>query len=71
MITEYISFIRRFEELNPTTGEFYTDYLICGDGMGDFEERSNQATEKCLENYIKECNNQIEIAKELLSKKEK
>lgn len=38
-------------------------WRFCGDGQGDFEETSSAIeSKKVLENYIKYCKNQIELA---------
>lgn len=63
MIKDYINRISHYKDNYYASG-----YMITGDGSGDFEERSDTTTEECLEAYIKDCEGQIQIAKELLEK---
>ena len=46
----------------------YGDITYYGDGQGDFEQSSKNATEECLKNYIEYCKDQIQIAKTELKK---
>lgn len=38
------------------------EWTFCGDGSGDFEERSNHASKEAVLGYIKHCQNQINLA---------
>ena len=46
------------------TGNLYlSGYRITGDGSGDFEKYSDSTTERCLRDYIDDCEDQVAIAK--------
>ena len=65
-IERYINDISKFQYISCATGEIVNKYDFRGDGQGDFEDISDKTTKECLENYIAECEKQIEIAKECL-----
>jgi hypothetical protein len=47
----------KFGEYVPRVRSVY-----CGDGQGDFEKRSYYTTIECLENYMVDCDDQIQLA---------
>jgi len=69
-ITEYITNIRKGKTYSRDYCKEVDEWYFTGDGMGDFEETSYDAREEIVRNYIAECYNQIEIAKEYLVKRD-
>lgn len=69
MITKYITRINRFDTSFKPDALHSSRYSIIGDGEGDFAQYGSQATEECLEAYIKDCEEQIALAREMLEKK--
>lgn len=67
IISDYITTIQIWRELDYTTGEYISKPYFLGDGEGDFEESSFNTTKSCLEEYIKHCNEQIALATTLLN----
>ena len=65
-LTEHINNICKRNYFSLTTFTDEIEFYFEGDGMGDFEESSNSATEQIIKNYINECERQIILAKEYL-----
>jgi hypothetical protein len=68
-IREYINSISKYKEYSFVTYKDETAFRFFGDGQGDSEEIGNSATKEVVENYILDCQEQIEIAKEYLKTK--
>jgi hypothetical protein len=70
MIEKFILSISKHikEEYFPVE-KIITDYIFTGDGAGDFEKHSDNASEKAVRNYIEYCQEQIKIAGEYYHKK--
>lgn len=66
-------FISRIEKDPIVSYALYTPamekFTFTGDGAGDFAERAEEATLEVIENYVKYCEQQIELAKEYYNKK--
>ena len=70
-IRDYINSISRYKEYSNVTFKDETAFRFFGDGQGDSEEIGSSATKEVVENYILDCLEQIEIAKEYLKTKGK
>jgi hypothetical protein len=68
IIDRFINEIKKEDLLNNYYEKLGDKYIFYGDGFGDFEERSDKTTKNCLENYIKDCEEQIKLAKEVLER---
>ena len=66
-IDKYINEIRLEKICNDTTNyEEKEIFSFLGNGEGDWIEIAKETTKECLENYIKYCQEQIELAKRYL-----
>jgi hypothetical protein len=61
-IKRYITEIRKEVTHNYETGRDVERWVFVGDGGGDFEKYGDSTTKQCLENYIKHCKEQIDLA---------
>lgn len=68
-LDSYINDITKDNLINWETGENYFSWYLHGDGEGDFEEMSRDATQEVIIDYISYCKSQIQLAKELLKEK--
>lgn len=68
MISDYISKIIP-HKLTATENKDKCILIFCGDGEGDFQERSAEATPECVKSYIVSCMIQIKLAEEWLKNK--
>ena len=68
MIEKFITEIRLEQNMNWDYTKSNEFYKYTGDGYGDFEKTSDDTTEKCLLDYIVECNRQIDLAEGALKK---
>lgn len=70
MITNFINEISKYTDFDYIDNKEIIEYVFCGDGQGDFEERKRDTTIECLNNYIDFCNDQIKLAQEYIELKE-
>ena len=68
-IKDYINSISRYKEYSFVTYKNETAFKFFGDGQGDSEEIGSSAAKEVVENYILDCLEQIEIAKDYLKTK--
>ena len=61
-IQEYINKIRFNKEWSSTSFNEEDTYTFFGDGAGDFEKVCSSATKKQVQDYIKDCEQQIQFA---------
>lgn len=64
-ISKWINSINKMEDDDV---KYLSGYRIAGDGSGDFEKFSDCATEKALKEYIRNCEEQIAMAKNILTR---
>jgi hypothetical protein len=65
-IVYYINEIHKSSLLSTKTFEYKTEWIFYGDGQGDFEESSKQATKEVIKKYIDSCREQILFARQIL-----
>jgi len=68
---DYVNSIVVFKMFDLDSGTDKLCWSFHGDGCGDFEEIADDASDKLLEEYIKDCESQIKYAKQYIKERNK